>query len=537
MTISKTDRTLEELSQEIKEKGVKSQAAKLVQLIEKKQGVTLFHNDLDEPYIRIPMGEHFEIWPCKSKPFSRWAAGLFWNSEEEKVISSNALSAALNVIESKACYEGEKIELANRVCWRDGSIWYDLSDKEWRAVKIDKNGWEIVEKPPILFRRYKHQQAQAEPETGGDVKKLLEVVNISNRGENILFLVYIISCFIPDFPHPIINIYGQAGSAKTSLSILLKKLIDPSSIEEDDFPRSASEIAQKLSHNWYNCFGNVSLISEYISNLLCKAVTGASFSKRELYTDDEDIIHKFRRCICINGVSLAISMSDLLERTILLKLEKIPKDRRKEEKEIWKEFEKQKPMILGSIFSAVSEAIKRKDQIVLDSLPRMADFALWGCAIAEAIGYKKEDFLKAYNNNIDIQNKEVIYENLEANLLIEFMNDKGGWEGTPTQLLNDLRAAAEKQGTRIEKEKSFPKTANVLTRRLNLLMPNLEEAGIKIWYGEEDKRRMIYIQKVQENTDSTAGLSSEAENSDELVDDNEFDLSSLPFQQEVVDSQ
>ena len=41
----------------------------------------------------------------------------------------------------------------------------------------------------------------------------------------------------------------------------------------------------------------------------------------------------------------------------------------------------------------------------------MADFAIWGEAIARALGYKENEFLKAYYNNIGFQNNEVIESN------------------------------------------------------------------------------------------------------------------------------
>lgn len=335
------------------------------------------------------------------------------------------------------------------------------------------------------------------PETGGNVEKVLDFVNITDPEKRLLLLVFILTCFIPDFPHTVLNIYGPAGSAKTSLSALLKKIIDPSLIEEDEFPRSSSEFAQKFSHNWLTCFGNVSAIPGWTSDLLCKAITGGGFTKRELYSDDEDVIYRFKRCMVINGISLVAAKSDLLERSILLELETIPANQRLREDVLTKKFEAEKASILGGIFTAVSRAMQIKDSIEPDSLPRMADFVVWGCAIAEVIGHSKEKFLQAYYRNISMQNKEVIFESSEAGALIELAERNPVWKGTPTQLLNELRLIAQEQ--KVDIEKNFSKNPNVLTRKLNLLKANLEQAGIKMWHGEENKQRIIYIQKIQDN--------------------------------------
>ena len=64
-------------------------------------------------------------------------------------------------------------------------------------------------------------------------------------------------------------------------------------------------------HNYICYFDNVSEIKEWISDQLCRAVTGSGFSKRELYSDDDDIIYNFRRCIGFNGINLGATKADL----------------------------------------------------------------------------------------------------------------------------------------------------------------------------------------------------------------------------------
>ena len=44
----------------------------------------------------------------------------------------------------------------------------------------------------------------------------------------------------------------------------------------------------------------------------------AGFSKRQLYTDDDDIIYHFRRCIGFNGINLRATKADLLDRAIII---------------------------------------------------------------------------------------------------------------------------------------------------------------------------------------------------------------------------
>src|SRR3989344_8457482 len=113
-----------------------------------------------------------------------------------------------------------------------------------------------------------------------------------------------------------------------------------------------------MAHHACIFFDNVSHLSDHISDALCKAVTGDGFSKRELYSDEDDIIFSFRRCLGINGINIAARNPDLLERSILFELERVSPERRKQEHEILGEFEKERPRIVGSIFDAVVKAMQ-----------------------------------------------------------------------------------------------------------------------------------------------------------------------------------
>ncbi|MDO8660052.1 MAG: hypothetical protein Q7K54_05670 [Candidatus Parcubacteria bacterium] len=471
-----------------------SQSDQLVKLIENTEGIELFHDDLNEPHIRININGHCENWRCRSKQFKRYLSSLYWNSYK-KAPNTDAINTALGVIEAKACFDGNKFELFNRVAWLNDSLWYDLTNNNWQAVKINSEKWEIVHEPPILFKHYNHQKLQITPEKNGSIDEIFKFINIQNENHRILLRVYIVSSFIPDFPHPILCLYGSQGSAKSTLSRLLKMLIDPSAFGVTDFPKDGMELAQKLHNQWFSFFDNVSYLSGNTSDILCRAVTGAGVSKRELYTDGDDIIYHIKRPIGLNGINLIINKPDLLERSLLIELQEIPDDQRKAEKEIMEEFEKCLPKILGSIFDILSKALKIRPAIKLKSMPRMADFALWGCAITEALGYDQNRFSEAYNENINKQNDEALYENPVAMALTNFMEDKEIWTGTSTKLLSEIKLIA--QNLKIE-EKTLPKAPNALSRILNQIKPNLKKIGIEI-IKEDGKQRILVIQKTKNN--------------------------------------
>ncbi len=474
----------------------KSQADMFLEDILAREDIVLFHDEQNDGYISLEIEGHQEIRSCKSKAIKNWISHEIYRTQG-KAPGSEVTKNILAVLEGKARYEGTEIKLNNRAAWRDNELWYDLTNQEWQAVKINKDGWEIIEKPPILFKRYSHHKTQVLPIRSGDASLFLKYVNVTNPEHRLLLLVSLISCFIPDFPHVMPVVFGAQGSSKSTVSKLQRRVVDPSLIEVASFPHSLKDLIQILAHHYFLFFDNVSFISEDQSDILCKAITGGGHSTRELYTDDEDIIRNFMRSIGINGINLVTTRPDLLERSLLLELERIdPKDR-KTEKELYENFEKDLPAILGGIFDVLVRAIELRPTIKLTSHPRMADWTIWGCAIAEALKYTKKEFLIAYENNINRQTEMLVNENIVANAINTFMEDKKEWKGTPSELLEKLSGHAMLANIDI-REKYWPKGSNILSRRLNELSTPLKQVGISITISTSGTERSIHIHKTPE---------------------------------------
>ncbi len=480
-----------------KEKSKESRTPKenlLLKEICSREDVTLFHDEQGDAYISLEIGGHQETWPCKGKAMKRLLASKTWETEKT-ALGSESIKSMVTVLEGKACFEGAKIKLHNRVAFNSDELFYDLTNEKWQAVKINKDGWEVVDKPPILFRRYSHNKAQIIPSRDGDIRLFLDCINITSPEQRLLIQVFLVACFIPDFPHAMLTVFGAQGSSKSTLSKLLRLLVDPSMIEVAGLPKSQKELVQMLAHHYFLFFDNVSYISDESSDILCKAITGGGFSKRELYENDEDIIYSFKRSIGINGVNLVTTRPDLLERSLLVELERFSETERKTEGALYEKFEKDLPIILGGVFDVIVETLKRKSSIHVSLLPRMADWTLWGCAISEALGYKKEEFLTAYRNNITHQTEMLLNDNIVAVAITTFMEDKDEWKDTPTELFEQLCNHSAFYGIDT-REKYWPKGANVLSRRLNELSTPLKQMGISVVISTSGSERYIHIKKV-----------------------------------------
>jgi hypothetical protein len=363
-------------------------------------------------------------------------------------------------------------------------FYYDLTNSKWEVVKITPDGWSI-EGSPIFFRRYSNQLMQPYPSVHYPLDifdQFLELLNVKDEDNKLLLKCYIVSLFMPEIPKPVLMLHGEQGSAKSTLLELIKMLVDPSIIRTLSFSKNNDELVQKLSHNYISYFDNVSDIRNWISDQLCRAVTGSGFSKRELYTDDDDIIYNFRRCIGFNGINLVATKADLLDRGLIIQLDRIPEEQRRTIEDIWRDFEKIRPLLLGYIFDLLVSVIKKKREggIKMKSHPRMADFAEVAEIISRNMGNKENKFLEVYHRNIGLQTEQALEASPVAAALIEFMNSRTEWTGTTTELLDELEQVAELLKIKTKNNKEWPSAPNRLSRRINDIKTNLSQIGILI---------------------------------------------------------
>lgn len=478
--------------------------------------VRLFVDQRGNPYIVIPDEVGDKIYKLRTRYVRTWLASLLWDSEQ-KAPGSEALQKALNILEAKA-HKEFPLKLYNRVAPDGlGGIYVDMCNDYWQAIHITKKGWEIVDRPPILFRRYTHQKALPTPLKYGSVFPLLELINLKPSNPNgnhdatlrydakndgggsfsrshLLYLVSLISYFIPNIPHPLLIFHGQHGSGKSIAHKITREFVDPSSTPVLTMPRKENELLQVLDHHYFPVFDNVSTLPDWISDMLCRAVSGSGSSKRRLYTDDEDEIYEFYRCIGINGINIAAERGDLLDRCVLHGLKEIKSKDRLTEKDIFKKIEEAKGEVFGGILDVLTIALRLYDKVELKDLYRMADFTKWGYAITWAMGLDPKDFIKEYKKNINSQRLEAVSSDPVADVLDAFILSKIGkeWNGTASQLLTGLNAIAKEMSISIT-QRAWPKSPTHLSKRINTLIPNLPLIGLKV---ERPRARIISIKSV-----------------------------------------
>jgi hypothetical protein len=273
------------------------------------------------------------------------------------------------------------------------------------------------------------------------------------------------------------------------------------------------------------CYNNLSSLPEWLSDVLCVVSEGGSDSRRELFTDDDESVIFARAPIILAAINNIVTQGDLGARTLYAGLAPVPDSERKDEPELWKEFNEAAAEILGALLTGLSVGLRRLPTIKAN-LPRMATFArfVMGC---ETAFWEKGTFAAAY----EINAQNAVADALDANTTVSVFRDfmrycpDGKWKGTATQLhaalterirkpehdaneahqkavaardpdlqaLTKAKLREAQQSVRDTMSSGFPKEPNGLTHELRKAGPQLRKIGIAITWPTNNRDRDLSI--------------------------------------------
>ena len=254
-----------------------------------------------------------------------------------------------------------------------------------RSFASAKDGGRSTNTAPVRFLRTKLTGAMPLPPPDGDVARLWDFVNVAAEDRPVLLAVLVAALVQCDVPHPVLALFAEQGSAKSTTTRMLVDLIDPSPVPLRQAPRDADSWVTAASGSWVVALDNLSAIPPWLSDSLCRAATGDGNVKRALYTDADLAVLKFRRCVIVNGIDVGAVRPDLAERLATVELRRIDRHRRRPEATMRQEWQQALPGILGGLLDLAAAVHQRLETISVDESPRMADYGRTLAAVDEAL--------------------------------------------------------------------------------------------------------------------------------------------------------
>jgi hypothetical protein len=290
------------------------------------------------------------------------------------------------------------------------------------------------------------------PPPDGDVTRLWDFVNVDADDRPVLLAVLVAALIQCDVPHPVLALFAEQGSAKSTTTRMLVDLIDPSPVPLRQAPRDADSWVTAASGSWVVALDNLSAIPPWLSDSLCRAATGDGSVKRALYTDADLAVVKFRRCVIVNGIDVGAVRPDLAERLATVELRRIDRRHRQPEATLRHKWLEALPGILGGLLDLATAVHQRLETISVDESPRMADYGRTLAAVDEALATNGlSRFLsRADQLSEDSLSADPFIERLRLRTREPFLEKSGG----------DLFAMTTPVGDHWRRPKEWPKNGS-----------------------------------------------------------------------------
>jgi hypothetical protein len=311
-----------------------------------------------------------------------------------KAIPRQTLDDLVQTLEAQAMFDGPLHDIAVRVVREQDVIYFDLGRPDAAIVRINAEGWSLTSNCPVKFIRPAGFGELPVPMPRGNVHSLRDLLRLDDAAW-VLVLAFLINCMQPGGPFFCLLVEGEQGSGKSLLCTMIKKIIDPSSVEKMRLPDSEQNLMIQAKDYYLLVFDNVSGMKSDISDALCMLATGGGMTFRKLYTDAERQVFNQVRAFIINGIGEFVHRPDLIERALLLSLPTMPEGARRTEGQISEEFRAALPGILGGLFDIVAVALKNERMVEPPSTVRMADAAVWLQAAEPGTGFAAGMLLRA----------------------------------------------------------------------------------------------------------------------------------------------
>lgn len=295
------------------------------------------------------------------------------------------------------------------------------------------------------------------------------------------------------YPIPAIQLIGPPSSGKTFGMRLIKKLLDPSSITISTLPNMV-ELSRKLHNNFITAIDNTRSISQKESDFFCAAITRTTDTKRAHFTNNDDYVLRHRSSLILAGITPLAIEDDLFERIYTVPISNISKKKLLGQDILMEKFNASKKKVLSAFIQLLLEAIdaaKDKDYKAETRFAAAEKIMFYAAETLEVGGGKK--FLKSLKRQKIRQRHNFEDSNSYYVSIIKYLNNK---EDIGYITVKSFFVAVN----RIAKldhldDDSLPCNANQVTRKLSMIISQLEKKGYKYHHKRSNSGSLIRFYK------------------------------------------
>ena len=244
--------------------------------------------------------------------------------------SDTALHSAMRKFRADARFGGVVNPVYVRVARHDGKILIDRATPDGSVYDISKAGVVISPKPEVRFSRPDGMLPMIEADLTATpiegLKAFESVTKFKEERDLVLTIASMLDMLAGQGPHPVTEVTGPPGAAKTSFATILIGLTDPNVVGMIAVPKTRRDHFINMNSRRVTVYNNVSRLSKDLSDTLCVSGESGWDVQRAHYTNSSASALHARGPIILTSVSSAVEEGDLGARTLKIELAKIPAD-------------------------------------------------------------------------------------------------------------------------------------------------------------------------------------------------------------------
>ena len=367
----------------------------------------VFSSAEGQAFVSLPIGESLRTFPLFDPAVRDWLTERYLDFQGVPP-SEAALRGATNLLRARACFRGvhRTVDLRIGQPSRSAPLYIDLANNRGESVEITAAGWNITRSiPPATLRSASDQLSLPRPEPAAARANAADNFSETLLSEPIH--QWLLAALRPKGPYPVLILYGPPQSGKTTLARMIASLLDPAAPQLCPLPGRRHPIEKLAYRRRVLAFDHVTRMSGSAADALCQLASGTGIEIREPGEHREPLMLDIARPIILTtprtGIKDWIPRPDLAARSITVELREITQPRPSQDLDA--EFETLRPVILGALYTAVSNEWNSPSYL------RLAPADLYDASAAA----------------------DPVFKAVRA-----FALDNPAWSGTATDLLNEI---------------------------------------------------------------------------------------------------
>lgn len=433
---------------------------------------------------------------------------------EDRLYENKFIKKIVDYVLAHALESKIKKTIYSRIARVGEEIIYNLNNEAKEYIVVSASGVELVNERAVadkscafISNNLMGEQIVPKLKKNQNLYELLSPFLNMDEDFKKLLVVCLVAWFIHDIPKAVILLQGEQGSGKTFLTNLIQKIVDPVEHEVMHIPDTKEDLGVALSTHYVMAVDNITDLPKGVSDLLCQASTGGSMLKRTKYSNFDASVVSFKNCVLLNGITIENARLDLRDRIVGFELPTLNK-KYVSAKSLEKDFEEQRPYILGQIFNVISEAFKIYDTLEYVESPRLIDFFTWGRAIATVIFGTDKEFRDIFLRNKGFVFEELVQTDPLGNAVKIYLDSLKTFpcKVNATELYKKLLNIARENHINMNSER-WVTSSQELSNKLKTLVPAFRGMGYSINVDSNNKSngvRYIRIGKTDIDTEEQA---------------------------------